>query len=142
MDGSEGEADGPAIWRSLSDMDVSAMGQEASRAQRVHRAALDPASPTSSVSPPESPSEATEAEADADARSLRTEKEETESSDDNTTQYSVHPPFDFPYFLLLQGYSYRQVRDRKVLIPGKPFGIFKFPFSNLGNVMGMGFSDL
>ncbi|KAK1877633.1 Ras-interacting protein 1 [Dissostichus eleginoides] len=36
------------------------------------------------------------------------EKEETESSDDNTTQYSIHPPFDFPYFLLLQGYSHRQ----------------------------------
>ena len=38
------------------------------------------------------------------------EREETESSDDNGTQYSIHPPFDFPYFLLLQGYSPRQVR--------------------------------
>lgn len=87
-------------------MDVSAMGQEASRAQQTHRGTQEPASPTTSMTPPESPSEAPE----ADERSLRTEKEETESSDDNTTQYSVHPPFDFPYFLLLQGYSYRQVR--------------------------------
>lgn len=90
-------------------MDMSAMGQEASRAQRVHRGTRDPGSPSTYVTPPESPSEATEAE--ADAHSLHTEKEETESSDDNTTQYSVHPPFDFPYFLLLQGYSYRQVRE-------------------------------
>uniref|UniRef100_A0A674P9P6 Si:ch211-176g6.2 n=1 Tax=Takifugu rubripes TaxID=31033 RepID=A0A674P9P6_TAKRU len=33
------------------------------------------------------------------------EREETESSDDNTTQYSIHPPHDCPYLLLLQGYS-------------------------------------
>uniref|UniRef100_W5LA70 Ras-associating and dilute domain-containing protein-like n=1 Tax=Astyanax mexicanus TaxID=7994 RepID=W5LA70_ASTMX len=36
------------------------------------------------------------------------EKEETESSDDNSTQYSIHPPLHFPYFLLLQGFSYTQ----------------------------------
>lgn len=36
------------------------------------------------------------------------EKEETESSDDNSTQYSIHPPHHFPYFLLLQGFSYTQ----------------------------------
>ena len=112
VDGSEGEVDGPPIWRSLSDMDVSAMGQEAGR---VRRALGVPRGPSAAVTPPESPGmlespEATEAEVDAEARSLRTEKEETESSDDNSTQYSIHPPFDFPYFLLLQGYSYRQVR--------------------------------
>ncbi|CAB1422652.1 unnamed protein product [Pleuronectes platessa] len=33
------------------------------------------------------------------------EREETESSDDNTTQYSIHPPHDCPYLLLLQGCS-------------------------------------
>ncbi|GLD71333.1 ras-associating and dilute domain-containing protein-like protein [Lates japonicus] len=49
-----------------------------------------------------------EAEADKEVLRLGMEKEETESSDDNTTQYSIHPPFDFPYFLLLQGYSHRQ----------------------------------
>nr|XP_057918481.1 ras-associating and dilute domain-containing protein isoform X2 [Doryrhamphus excisus] len=33
------------------------------------------------------------------------EREETESSDDNTTQYSIHPPHDCPYLLLLHGCS-------------------------------------
>lgn len=37
------------------------------------------------------------------------EREETESSDDNTTQYSIHPPQDCPYLLLLQGCSPAQV---------------------------------
>ncbi|XP_068611004.1 ras-associating and dilute domain-containing protein-like [Brachionichthys hirsutus] len=36
------------------------------------------------------------------------EREETESSDDNTTQYSIHPPQDCPYLLLLQGCSLLQ----------------------------------
>lgn len=39
------------------------------------------------------------------------EREETESSDDNTTQYSIHPPHDCPYLLLLQGCSAAQVRS-------------------------------
>ncbi|XP_078125387.1 ras-associating and dilute domain-containing protein-like isoform X2 [Sander vitreus] len=90
VDGSGEDVDGLGIWRSLSEMDLSAMGKEASRAQQsAHRE--DP-----------------EAEADKEVLRLGMEKEETESSDDNTTQYSIHPPFDFPYFLLLQGYSHRQ----------------------------------
>ncbi|XP_068161220.1 ras-associating and dilute domain-containing protein-like isoform X2 [Antennarius striatus] len=36
------------------------------------------------------------------------EREETESSDDSTTQYSIHPPQDCPYLLLLQGCSVTQ----------------------------------
>ncbi|KAL6102464.1 uncharacterized protein ACO6RY_02073 [Pungitius sinensis] len=90
VDGSGEDADGLGIWRSLSEMDLSAMGKEAGRAAQ---SALreDP-----------------EAEADKEVLRLGMEKEETESSDDNTTQYSIHPPFDFPYFLLLQGYSHRQ----------------------------------
>ncbi|KAG7334981.1 hypothetical protein KOW79_001577 [Hemibagrus wyckioides] len=91
VDGSSGYMDSVGIWRSLSDMDLSAMGKEASRANKGGALQEDP-----------------EAEADLDRRCLITEKEETESSDDNTTQYSIHPPFDFPYFLLLQGYSHRQ----------------------------------
>ncbi|XP_039596461.1 RA_Radil_like and Myo5p-like_CBD_Rasip1 domain-containing protein [Polypterus senegalus] len=39
---------------------------------------------------------------------LSVEKEETESSEDNSAHYSIHPPSEFPYFLLLQGYSVRQ----------------------------------
>lgn len=38
------------------------------------------------------------------------EREETESSDDHTTQYSIHPPHDCPYLLLLQGCSPAQVQ--------------------------------
>lgn len=92
VDSSSEDVDGLGIWRSLSDMDVSAMGKEAVRAQQT-TLREDP-----------------EAEADKDVLRLGLEKEETESSDDNTTQYSIHPPFDFPYFLLLQGYNHRQVR--------------------------------
>ncbi|XP_022529299.2 ras-associating and dilute domain-containing protein-like [Astyanax mexicanus] len=91
VDGSYGEMDNLGIWRSLSDMDVSAMGKEACKVSKAVALQEDP-----------------EAEADAEARCLSMEKEETESSDDNTTQFSIHPPFDFPYFLLLQGYSHRQ----------------------------------
>uniref|UniRef100_A0A3Q3R7K7 Uncharacterized protein n=1 Tax=Monopterus albus TaxID=43700 RepID=A0A3Q3R7K7_MONAL len=90
VDGSSEDVDRLEIWRSLSEMDLSAMGKEANRFQQ---SALreDP-----------------EVEADKEVQRLGIEKEETESSDDNTTQYSIHPPFDFPYFLLLQGYSHRQ----------------------------------
>ncbi|XP_008415349.1 ras-associating and dilute domain-containing protein-like isoform X1 [Poecilia reticulata] len=84
------DMEGPGFWRSLSDMDLSATEREAGRAQR------------SAVR--ENP----EAEADTEVLRLGLEKEETESSDDNATQYSIHPPFDFPYFLLLQGYDHRQ----------------------------------
>uniref|UniRef100_A0A4W3GBV5 Ras association and DIL domains 2a n=1 Tax=Callorhinchus milii TaxID=7868 RepID=A0A4W3GBV5_CALMI len=41
---------------------------------------------------------------DRDPPCLGLEKEETESSDDIATLYSVRPPIEFPYFLLLQGY--------------------------------------
>ncbi|KPP78088.1 ras-associating and dilute domain-containing protein-like [Scleropages formosus] len=79
----------PGLWRSLSEMDLPAQGQDS----WAH----------------EAPScNAPEPRANKEAYSPSTEKEETESSDDNATQYSIHPPFDFPYFLLLQGYSYRQ----------------------------------
>ncbi|XP_068581720.1 ras-associating and dilute domain-containing protein-like isoform X2 [Cebidichthys violaceus] len=91
VDGSGEDADGLGVWRSLSEMDLSAMGREAGRARRSALLREDP-----------------EAEADKEVLRLGMEKEETESSDDNTTQYSIHPPFDFPYFLLLQGYSHRQ----------------------------------
>uniref|UniRef100_A0A3Q4HAI5 Ras-associating and dilute domain-containing protein-like n=1 Tax=Neolamprologus brichardi TaxID=32507 RepID=A0A3Q4HAI5_NEOBR len=35
----------------------------------------------------------------------RSKKNLCPSSDDNTTQYSIHPPHDCPYLLLLQGYN-------------------------------------
>uniref|UniRef100_A0A4W5N773 Ras association and DIL domains 2a n=1 Tax=Hucho hucho TaxID=62062 RepID=A0A4W5N773_9TELE len=92
MDGSGEDVEGLGMWRSLSEMDLSATEKEALRAQQKAQLIR----------------EDLEAEADKEALRLGMEKEETESSDDNTTQYSIHPPFDFPYFLLLQGYSYRQ----------------------------------
>ncbi|KAJ8413728.1 hypothetical protein AAFF_G00082350 [Aldrovandia affinis] len=79
------------MWRSLSEMNLSVKAKGEGR--RGHKAP---------------PQEDQEAEADKETHCLGHEKEETESSDDNATQYSIHPPFDFPYFLLLQGYSYRQ----------------------------------
>ncbi|XP_016391984.1 ras-associating and dilute domain-containing protein-like [Sinocyclocheilus rhinocerous] len=90
VDGTNEGLDALGIWRSLSDMDISTMGKEASE---THNAPLQ---------------EDPEAEADKEAHLLNAEKEETESSDDNNTQYSIHLPFDFPYFLLLQGYNHRQ----------------------------------
>ncbi|XP_051926993.1 ras-associating and dilute domain-containing protein-like isoform X3 [Hippocampus zosterae] len=42
------------------------------------------------------------------------EREETESSDDNTTQYSIHPPQDCPYLLLLHGRSLVQEQTKKL----------------------------
>uniref|UniRef100_A0A087YLL8 Si:ch211-176g6.2 n=1 Tax=Poecilia formosa TaxID=48698 RepID=A0A087YLL8_POEFO len=53
---------------------------------------------------------------DARAKSLRESlghssvhsRESLENSDDNTTQYSIHPPHDCPYLLLLQGWSLTQ----------------------------------
>ncbi|XP_055039882.2 ras-associating and dilute domain-containing protein-like isoform X2 [Misgurnus anguillicaudatus] len=90
VDGTGDGGDAVNIWRSLSDRDVSTIGKEASVAHNAHL------------------QEDPEAEADKEAHRLHAEKEETESSDDNTTQYSIHLPFDFPYFLLLQGYNQRQ----------------------------------
>lgn len=88
VDGSQ-QVEALGIFRSLSHVDLLGTGTDA---------------------PQGPPGEAPEAEADKEALQLGAEKEETESSDDNTTQYSIHPPFDFPYFLLLQGYNHRQVR--------------------------------
>lgn len=94
VDASSDGEDAPNIWRSLSEMDLMTTAKEAAGTQ--HAALREDA----------------EAEAENEARRLGGEKEETESSDDNTTQYSIHPPFDFPYFLLLQGYNHRQVRGQ------------------------------
>ncbi|TRY54230.1 hypothetical protein DNTS_035427 [Danionella cerebrum] len=87
VDGSGEPVDSLGIWRSLSDMNVSAIGTK------------------ESTEKPAAPPQLEDPEAD---KEINAEKEETESSDDNNTQYSVHLPFDFPYFLLLQGYTHKQ----------------------------------
>lgn len=78
------------IWRSLSEMDLLALGKEANRARR---STLEE-----------------ESQADKGVPQPSSKEEEAESDRDNSTQYCIHPPFDFPYFLLLQGYSQRRVR--------------------------------
>ncbi|KAM9785339.1 ras-associating and dilute domain-containing protein-like [Syngnathus typhle] len=95
VDSSSAEVlDGTDFWRSLSEMDLSGMGKEARGARHSRDQDRD---------------KDQDEDEDKDAlRLLGTEKEETESSDDNATQYSIHPPFDFPYFLLLHGYNHRQ----------------------------------
>uniref|UniRef100_A0A4W3GAK1 Ras association and DIL domains 2a n=1 Tax=Callorhinchus milii TaxID=7868 RepID=A0A4W3GAK1_CALMI len=74
---------GAAIWRTLSD---STLGTE-TREHKSHSVGV---------------------QEDRDPPCLGLEKEETESSDDIATLYSVRPPIEFPYFLLLQGYCDRQ----------------------------------
>ncbi|KAG7459379.1 hypothetical protein MATL_G00209930 [Megalops atlanticus] len=88
--GCDGRA-GDGLWRSLSDMDLSGSGERGEEGGRGQ-----------SPGPREDP------QPEADKEAPCPEKEETESSGDNSTQYSVHPPLDFPYFLLLQGYSCAQ----------------------------------
>uniref|UniRef100_UPI00398ED34C ras-associating and dilute domain-containing protein-like n=1 Tax=Pristiophorus japonicus TaxID=55135 RepID=UPI00398ED34C len=79
-----------ALWRSVSELNLSMKTRESRPSIRSARIeALDP-------------------EEDKDRPCLSIEKEETESSDGSSTQFSIHPPFDFPYFLLLQGYCSRQ----------------------------------
>ncbi|XP_076154343.1 ras-associating and dilute domain-containing protein isoform X1 [Alosa pseudoharengus] len=103
---------GQSLWRSRSEADIVAEEPESPDGS--------PDSPSSpcefEVDPGESsPSASRGAGAGAGAEEAYKaahcpghEREETESSDDNGTQYFIHPPFDFPYFLLLQGYSARQ----------------------------------
>ncbi|XP_072415097.1 ras-associating and dilute domain-containing protein-like isoform X1 [Chiloscyllium punctatum] len=79
-----------ALWRSASEVNLSGKSRESRRRNRNPWV------------------EATETEVDTEQLCLNLEKEETESSDDTSTQYSIHPPFEFPYFLLLQGYSSRK----------------------------------
>ncbi|XP_067914716.1 ras-associating and dilute domain-containing protein-like [Heterodontus francisci] len=78
------------LWRSVSELNLSMKTRESRRSIR---------SPWM---------ESVDTEEDTDGLCCNIEKEETESSDDSSTQYSIHPPFEFPYFLLLQGYSSRQ----------------------------------
>ncbi|XP_078062848.1 ras-interacting protein 1-like, partial [Mustelus asterias] len=79
-----------ALWRSVSELNLSVKVRESRHKIRNRW------------------TEAGEREDDTEQLCLSIEKEETESSDDSSTQYSIHPPFEFPYFLLLQSYSSRQ----------------------------------
>lgn len=76
----------------------------------------------------QSQGEEPEAEAYKATHCPANEREETESSDDNSKQYSIHPPLEFPYFLLLQGFSYRQVRQIPSisLPPSLPYSLLPY----------------
>lgn len=75
-----------ALWRSVSELNLSLKARERARSGRSPR---------------------TEAR-EPGHRDVGSEREETESSDDNATQFSIHPPRDSPYLLLLHGYSSTQ----------------------------------
>ncbi|KAI7797223.1 putative ras-associating and dilute domain-containing protein-like [Triplophysa rosa] len=99
-----GESDGAEdsrhnLFRSVSETNVTADSQ--STCIRSCREALKNGKDQLQGEEPE-------AEAYKATHCPANEREETESSDDNSTQYSIHPPLEFPYFLLLQGFSYRQ----------------------------------
>ncbi|RXM31497.1 Ras-associating and dilute domain-containing protein [Acipenser ruthenus] len=100
-----------SLWRSLSEVNLSVKSKDP---QKNGKSLL---------------LEDLEPEVDKEGQCLGIEKEETESSDDNTTQYSIHPPFELPYFLLLQGYSYRQT-----LYTALPGLLDSNPFSESGQL--------
>lgn len=127
---------GHKLWRSKSEMDLldsdaqaEQDGERRDACRKDRSESLNQTSAQSSESPetsleqdrihsPAVPSEGddgpkTEGLCPARPRAERegeeSEREETESSDDNTTQYSIHPPPDCPYLLLLQGCSPAQV---------------------------------
>ncbi|XP_051523782.1 ras-associating and dilute domain-containing protein isoform X1 [Myxocyprinus asiaticus] len=87
------------LFRSLSEMNLPAEAQSTCghSCTEVHKNCKN-----------QSQGEEPEAEAYKATHCHANEREETESSNDNTTQYSIHPPLEFPYFLLLHGFSYRQ----------------------------------
>ncbi|KAK2885070.1 ras-associating and dilute domain-containing protein-like isoform X2 [Channa argus] len=120
---------GPKLWRSKSEMDL--LGSDNENKQDIDGSQrLDQTSLQSHECLQTSPEQnhihnlAVSSEGDSGSQAntetlcaLRprteregeeSEREETESSDDNTTQYSIHPPHDCPYLLLLQGCSSAQ----------------------------------
>ncbi|KAK5851315.1 hypothetical protein PBY51_002118 [Eleginops maclovinus] len=123
---------GHKLWRSQSEMDLLD-SEEKQETDQCHKDRSDSLNQTSvqcyersKTSPEQNRSHSLAVASQGDGRSqaktetlcparLRgeregeeSEREETESSDDNTTQYSIHPPHDCPYLLLLQGCSLTQ----------------------------------
>ncbi|KAL2077999.1 hypothetical protein ACEWY4_025684 [Coilia grayii] len=113
-DGAGGVGGGVGLWRSRSEADIVIEEPSAEDTE-------SPSSPVSSNGGPGFEVDPSREGGDGagdragpgpesykDAHCPVPEREETESSDGKGTQYSIHPPLDFPYFLLLQGYSPRQ----------------------------------
>ncbi|XP_013768492.1 ras-associating and dilute domain-containing protein [Pundamilia nyererei] len=108
------------LWRSKSEMDLLETKHDTDHEKRVKDESECPnQTSVQSFEHPEqnhihslaAPSEGAKTENLCPSRPRgeqeveESEREETESSDDNTTQYSIHPPHDCPYLLLLQGYN-------------------------------------
>ncbi|KAM9425904.1 ras-associating and dilute domain-containing protein-like [Pholidichthys leucotaenia] len=85
------------LWRSKSEMDLLDPDDEHTGGQSE--------SPASDQGSRRAPQPARTETLCSPRQGEESEREETESSDDNTTQYSIHPPHDCPYLLLLQGHS-------------------------------------
>ncbi|XP_039471895.1 ras-associating and dilute domain-containing protein isoform X1 [Oreochromis aureus] len=108
------------LWRSKSEMDLLETKHDTDHEKRVkdESECLNQTSVQSFEHPEQNhihslaaPSEGAKTETlcpskpRGEQEGEESEREETESSDDNTTQYSIHPPHDCPYLLLLQGYN-------------------------------------
>lgn len=110
--------------------------------QRVEESYVD-----ASVSPLEDPGSETYTEPLCPSPEMEREREETESSDDNVTLYSIHPPQDCPYLLLLQGYCNRQV-GHTVLhsltprVPRTTLSLINLPLEHLSPLSLSPFSPL
>ncbi|MEQ2199369.1 hypothetical protein XENOCAPTIV_021083 [Xenoophorus captivus] len=139
------------LWRSKSEMDLLDGEAESDTEHDAHTKDLPESLSHSSVHNHESPKTSPEqigihsvvAPSEGDGRSgsktealclsrqrgeregEESEREETESSDDNTTQYSIHPPHDCPYLLLLQGWSLTQVHVQSQFCHNVVWGVVR-----------------
>ncbi|KAJ0060254.1 hypothetical protein NL108_005837 [Boleophthalmus pectinirostris] len=105
-----------ALWRSRSSTDMlDCHAQQSPRHQSqtsLQICELPTTDPEHSVSEAGDSGARTEALCEpgtgAERGATEWEREETESSGDSSTQYSIHPPQDCPYLLLLRGHSLAQ----------------------------------
>uniref|UniRef100_A0A3P9KLD4 Si:ch211-176g6.2 n=1 Tax=Oryzias latipes TaxID=8090 RepID=A0A3P9KLD4_ORYLA len=98
-------AAGSKLWRSKSEMDL--LDPDTKQDPGFIRQNLEP-TPEQNPAAPRGGAQTESlraAKSAGEREGEESEREETESSGDNTTQYSLHPPHDCPYLLLLQGRS-------------------------------------
>ncbi|XP_071329288.1 ras-associating and dilute domain-containing protein [Trachinotus anak] len=113
------------LWRSKSEMDLldsdTETKQDTDKCVKDRSESLNQMSPQRpKISPEqnhihslETPSQGSRAKTETlcpsrprgEREGEESQREETRGSDDNTTQYAIHPPHDCPYLLLLQGCS-------------------------------------
>lgn len=104
------------LWRSRSSTDMLDSAADKSLTHQSHNSLqilqVPETGPEQRLIDPCSEGPTTEAQCEPGPRGEREagewEREDTESSGDSATQYSIHPPHDCPYLLLLQGHSQTQ----------------------------------